>query len=444
MEAEIAEQQATVEARLRQSRHARSDGRPSEETDDGTLIRDVIALDSRRQEISHLRSAQIFYQLLSDFAGGAREFLVLLGQARREHNVLFEDLLAFQMERVLPDGPDPSPLGDVVVSAVARFQDWLQGEGSDRYADIGLALAAFLIDREQLDAALALLDRLPVAATDHVRRCRLSNLRGNARMRMPGQVQRAAADFRAALAEAAVSRSDDQLKLLAEGYKELGFYYRNIGLWDDADRAYREARDAISVTLSVDSPDSDREEMASIQTNWAYLKGIGGHYPDGISLAESAISIRRRIGRQHEVAISLSVSGEVYRYQRSFGKAWLAYAEVAELHRSMERRRGLVNLASGAARRAVLATPSEPWGSCRSRRTAMNPRRTSIRAAEPVGCPPGRAANIPISAGFNADPRSRPPALARLDRDDQHINTSYGYLPQAPGEMSRTPKQNEP
>lgn len=332
MEAEIAEQQAGVEARLQQVRRLGHDGRSSEATGDyGTLIRDVTALDSRRQEISHLRSAQIFYQLLSDFAGGADEFLVLLGQARREHNVLFEDLLAFQMERFLPDGPDASPLGDAVVSAVAGFQGWLRGEGSEMYADIGLALAAFLIDREQLAAALALLDRLPVATTDHVRCYRLNNLRGNARMRTAGQVQRAATDFRAALTEAAESGSDDQLKLIAEGYKELGFYYRNIGLWDDADEAYREARDAISTTLSVDSPDSDREEMASIQTNWAYLKGIGGNYRDGISLVESAISIRRRIGRQHEVAMSLSVCGEVYRYRRSFDQAWLAYAEAEQI-----------------------------------------------------------------------------------------------------------------
>ncbi len=337
MDAEIAERQASVDARLRQLGQARLDDRqPAGAGDDGALIRDVTAIDRRRQEVSHLRSAQIFYQLLSDFAGGAEEFLALLGQARREHKVGVEDLLAFQMERLLPDGPDTNPLGDAVLPAVARFQDWLRGSGSDRYADIGLELAAFLIDREQLGAALKLLDRLPVAPSDYFRNYRLNNLRGNARMRIPGQVLRAAADFKAALAVAVEGTSANQLTLIAEGYKELGFYYRNIGLWDDANDAYREARDAISTTLSVNSPDSHLEEIASIQTNWAYLKGIGGDYRDGISLVESAISIRRRIGRQHEVAMSLSVRGEVYRYRRSFDKAWIAYAEAEQIFEELD------------------------------------------------------------------------------------------------------------
>lgn len=331
--------EASVRARLLEFERAHPDAGPSARTaDDGALIREATAIDSQRQEISHLRSAQVFYLLLSDFAGGADEFLVRLGQARREHNVLFEDLLAFQIGRFLPDGPDTSPLGDAVASAVARFQDWLRDKGHDRHVDIGLALAAFLIEREQLDKALALLGRLPVAAPDHIRSYRLNNLRGNAQMRMryPEHVQAAAAAFKAALADAAESRSDDQIKLIAEGYKELGFYYRNIGLWRQANEAYRDARDAISMALSVDSPDSHREEMASIQTNWAYLKGIGGDYRDGISLVESAIILRRRIGRQHEVAMSLSVCGEVYRYRRSFEKAWPAYAEAEDIFEELK------------------------------------------------------------------------------------------------------------
>jgi hypothetical protein len=35
--------------------------------------------------------------------------------------------------------------------------------------------------------------------------------------------------------------------------------------------------------------DTDREEMASIQTNWAYGKGLGGSYRDGSNLVGSAI-----------------------------------------------------------------------------------------------------------------------------------------------------------
>ena len=91
------------------------------------------------------------------------------------------------------------------------------------------------------------------------------------------------------------------------------------------------ARNDILQTLSPESPDSDREEMASIHTNWAYLKGIGGRFDDGINLVESAITVRRRLHRRHEQAISCSVKGEVYRYQRQFKEAWDAYSEAEQL-----------------------------------------------------------------------------------------------------------------
>ena len=37
--------------------------------------------------------------------------------------------------------------------------------------------------------------------------------------------------------------------------------------------------------------------MASIQTNWAYVKGLLGSYHDGTNLVESAITVRRRLGQ---------------------------------------------------------------------------------------------------------------------------------------------------
>ena len=65
--------------------------------------------------------------------------------------------------------------------------------------------------------------------------------------------------------------------------------------------------------------------------NWAYVKGIGGRYNDGINLVDSAITVRGRLGRRHEQAISYSVKGDVYRYQRQFKDAWEAYAEAEQL-----------------------------------------------------------------------------------------------------------------
>ena len=75
--------------------------------------------------------------------------------------------------------------------------------------------------------------------------------------------------------------------------------------------------------------DSDHEDMASIQTNWAYLKGLIGAYRDGSNLADRAIETRHRLGLHFQEGISLSVRGEMFRYERRFEKAWDSFA-VAE------------------------------------------------------------------------------------------------------------------
>jgi hypothetical protein len=89
------------------------------------------------------------------------------------------------------------------------------------------------------------------------------------------------------------------------------------------------ARDAISGTLVRGGSDEDHENMASIQTNWAYLTGLNGEYRDGSSLVESAIMVRHRLNLHQQEGISWSVCGEVYRYERRFAKAWDAFV-VAE------------------------------------------------------------------------------------------------------------------
>ena len=111
----------------------------------------------------------------------------------------------------------------------------------------------------------------------------------------------------------------------------MGYYYRNEGLWKEADDAYEKAHHAIAVTLASRADDEDREEMASIQTNWAYVKGLRGAYREAANLAESASTVRQRLGRRRETGISLSVCGEVYRYERRFHKAWDAYAEAERI-----------------------------------------------------------------------------------------------------------------
>jgi hypothetical protein len=302
---------------------------PSEE--ETRFIQEAAGLDAQKRELCQLKAVGLYYEILCDFTKGCRQFLSLLEQAKEEHDILFQDLLAFEMQRFLPVGADAYALDDVIGQVVGEFREWLASDGREFYLEIGLSMADYLIKDEQPGTAMDLLDGLPEASADHLQRHRLSNLRGNACMRIFGRVQEGREYFLRALAEAQQLESPDRLKLIAAAYKELGFYYRNEGLWKDADDAYQQARDAISETLSARSSEEDREEMASIQTNWAYVKGLTGFYRDGTNLVESAITVRHRLKRYQEEGISWSVCGEVYRYERRFQKAWKAYAEAEQI-----------------------------------------------------------------------------------------------------------------
>jgi AAA ATPase domain len=340
LEGRLAARLPDVDRRLRALDEAKPDGTDRAEaaaTDSDTaneaeLIHEVADLDRRQQELNQLRAAQLFYTLLFDFAAGSQQFVDLMEQARKRHDILFEDLLAFQMQRFLPGGADENTLGDTIGTAIKSFRMWLPRDGRYNYVQVGLEMASYLIDREHLDAALKLLGEIPEPA-DHRDHYRFRNLQGNACLRTPGRVREAGDCFKQALADADLLPEPDRHRRRADAHKELGYYYRNIGLWENADEAYEMARDAILQTLSPGSPDSDpdRAERASIYSNWAYLKGIGGWYDLGINLVDSAITIRSRLGRRHEHAISCGVKGEVYRYQRQFKAAWAAYSEAEQL-----------------------------------------------------------------------------------------------------------------
>jgi len=82
--------------------------------------------------------------------------------------------------------------------------------------------------------------------------------------------------------------------------------------------------------LDISGPGSKteyRSEIASIHTNWAYVKALQGSYQDARNLVDSAIDIRQRLGHLQGLGLSLSVSGEVYRYQGKYRRAWKAYAQ---------------------------------------------------------------------------------------------------------------------
>jgi tetratricopeptide (TPR) repeat protein len=298
------------------------------------FIADVASVDVQRRELRQFRAVHLYYQILCDFDAGCRLFLALFAEAAEEQDLLFRELLALEMERFLPAGADYA-FGDVIGQVIEEFRDWLSADGQQLYLSMGIDLADYLIGTEQPQLAVGLLDRLPIGVASERQRYRLNILRGNALMRIPGQVRNCLKYFELALAEATAIDAPDSPKLVARAHKELGFYYRNDGQMAEADEAYRHARDAISNMLSARSSPEDREEMASIQTNWAYVKGLSGNHREGINLVESAISIRHRLKRTLEEGSSWSVCGEIYRYERRFEMAWQAYAAAEQIFQEL-------------------------------------------------------------------------------------------------------------
>ena len=301
----------------------------------GELPADVVdrvsAYNTRQHELDQYRAAGMYYHFLTDFADGCSELLSRYEQAEEAGNTYFQDLIVLYLQRFLPGGPPPGAFNDVIRLKLEEFREWLIGR-PERYIELALLVAKHQIETSQATAALKLLDELP-EPEHHLQRHRISLLAANACLRIPGRVAVGETYLERALADARAlpAHDPDRAKLIAEAHKELGFYYRNTGEWGKADDSYAAAWGELSAGQPAGKTEADREEIASIQTNWAYVKGLNGSHLDASELAESAISIRHALKDAPAEGLSWSVRGEVYRYARRFELAWSAYREAERL-----------------------------------------------------------------------------------------------------------------
>ncbi|HWO63016.1 MAG TPA: AAA family ATPase [Umezawaea sp.] len=325
-----------VDERVQSQQELLSKGlRAFDDTRDESLADWMAEVYSEKRELDQMKTAELHYRLLVDFQEGTTAFLHLYGLATKRHDTLFQELICHEVERFLPRAQLATPLEDVLGVVVRRFHRWLVEDASRRYLEIALDIANFLTGNQQPAAALELLRDVPVHQAGPELRFRLANARGNACMRIPNQVDKASTFFHQAGLEARGLGLSNSKRLQAQAHKELGYYLRNIGKWVDADAAYLKARNTISKLLGPGSSDLVREEMASIQTNWAYLKALQGNYEEARNLVESAILVRTKIGDPCRIGISLSVSGEVDRYDRNFRHSWKAYGEAESIFKEL-------------------------------------------------------------------------------------------------------------
>lgn len=302
------------------------------------LAREAARLEREKRKIEQLKIQRFHYQLLSDFEAGCRYLLDLFAEAGQRQDLLFQDLLATAMRRYLTAGEIPGAVDDADSDVIREFRDWLVAGHQDLYREIGIALADFLVHSGQATAAIEVLAELPLsgASPHQVSRHRL--LLGGAYLRVPREVRQGLYYLEEArlVAEDPVLTPEESNRLAAAAYNSLGLYYRNVGRWQDADTAYQHARDAILAVVIGSRSAEDRAQLASIQNNWGYVKGLGGFYRDGLSLVSSALKVRAQFGLRRELGMSYSTQGEVYRYQQQFQAAWESYAKAVRIFEDLE------------------------------------------------------------------------------------------------------------
>ena len=314
---------ATLDGELRRARAAR----PVDEAE-AALVSRSVTLEARRRRLDQLRAASLYYTFLASWEIGSRQLLAAYDEAGKRNDAFFQDLLVLYLDRFLPGRASSEAFNDVIGLKLNDFRDWLNGAGQSFYVALGVMVGKYLVDSAQAEEALEFLAGLPDEAASDQDRHRLYILRGNACLRSSGRVKDAIGHFDRAIDHARRLDSLDRQKLIAEAYKERGFYYRNTGEWEKADRSYAHAWKTLVNALSTDE---DREELASIQTNWAYIKGLSGSHSEGIHLAQTAAGTRRRLNKPAGEGLSWSVCGEVHRYARRYQMAWRAYADAERL-----------------------------------------------------------------------------------------------------------------
>jgi tetratricopeptide (TPR) repeat protein len=321
---------AALDAELRRFESGSDEG-PAAASVERSLMDRSVQLDADTRKLDQLRAISLYYLFLTNYEDGCTRLLASFAEAERQHDSFFQDLLVLYLQRFLPGGTSSDAFNDVIKTKLDTFRDWLRNDRRDLYVALGIMVARYLVESSQSLEALKFLDEMPTEAASVRQLHDVHILRGNACLRLPGKVKDGLAYFEEAIRHAEELSTPDRHKLIAEAYKERGFYYRNTGQWKGADASYGHAWATIMNSLATDSPAPDRSELASIQTNWAYVKGLDGNHHDGLELVESAITIRHQIGRFADEGMSWSVCGEIYRYARRFEKAWAAYAQAEQL-----------------------------------------------------------------------------------------------------------------
>lgn len=252
------------------------------------------------RQLRVLEAEWLYYELDTDIMRGYELFVEMFDKAGEESRIATKEMLLLEIQGFLKAFP----------------------QGTPEYYEIRRREAQTAIDEgEMADRAEDIVKELLANYKDPKKQYELLRLLGNASMRIPGCASQSLMAFEKSLQ---LVRSFDEIKHYdGEALMEIGWAYRQLGQWEEASNYYRRARDA--------TPLSSRSLIAEIETNQAYVEALIGNYAIAEALVADALRTHRRHSLAEFVGYSLSVQGEVYRYQRKFAEAYNSYGEALSI-----------------------------------------------------------------------------------------------------------------
>jgi tetratricopeptide (TPR) repeat protein len=286
------------------------------------LVHRSTELEVNTRELHQLSVTYYYYQLLSDYESAAAKLGEEFERITAEHDFRLGQLLWVEIQRFISGESATDPLEPIIKPKIDELRNWFASQGDLRFKLLS-NIADYLVNAGYHSRAEELSDYLIKEFKDAPsKEYKAYIIRGNARMHTSGQSKSAKEDFEYALKLTENSELKDRA---GEAHKELGYYFRHMGHLDLADRAYR---NAINNTF-------DPVERASIQANWSYIKGLRGDYPKALELIRTALSVRRKRNMAQEVAMALSIKGEIHRYMQEFEESWQSFEEAEDIFKRL-------------------------------------------------------------------------------------------------------------
>jgi hypothetical protein len=282
------------------------------------LVHRSTELEAATRELHQLIVTYYYYQLLSNYETAANKLGAEFERITMRNDFRLGQLLWVEIQRFISDESAIDPLEPIAKPKIDEFKRWFSSQRDTRFnlfSNIAqyLVIAGYHNRAEELSTEL-----IKEFKGESAKEFRGFILRGNARMNISGQSKLAREDFECALK---LTENTELKDRAGEAHKEIGYYFRHMGHLDLADRAYR---NAINST-------NDPIERASIQANWSYIKGLKGDYHKAVDFILTSLNVRRNRNMFREVAMALSVKGEIHRYMQEFEAAWASYKEAESI-----------------------------------------------------------------------------------------------------------------